>query len=90
VRGRVAPGWKVFVHAEGPQFVNGDHQPARPFAWWRPGQFIRYSTTLVLPRPGTYMVWAGFFQGGKRAPVASPHARMREREILVATIEVSP
>jgi len=52
-RGRVDPGWKVFAHVMGPSkgpFLNGDHAPARPFELWQPGQFIRYSTTITIPR----------------------------------------
>src|SRR5690606_33319697 len=74
--GRVPGGWKVFAHLKGPRatFVNGDHEPVRPFAWWRAGQFIRYQTTVVLPRhlaPGTYTVWTGLFKGNRRAKVTT-------------------
>ena len=27
-----------------------DHRPARPFEWWQRGQFIRYTTTVIIPR----------------------------------------
>ena len=88
-RGRVA-GWKVFAHAEGPAFVNGDHKPARPFEWWRPGQFIRYSTTITLPTPGTYTVRMGLFQGNRRAAAVSPHTPIQQNAAEVAKIEVVP
>ena len=89
-RGRVDAGWKVFVHAEGPAFVNGDHKPARPFEWWRPGQFIRYSTTIVLQAPGTYTVRAGLFEGNRRAAAVSAHTPIRDNAADVAKIEVAP
>jgi len=92
-RGRVAPGWKVFVHvdsgATGSTFVNGDHAPVRPFEWWQPGQFIRYTTNVTLPRvPGHYTVWAGLFLGDQRAHASAPHARVDKDAVAVATIEV--
>ncbi|HEY1555263.1 MAG TPA: sulfatase-like hydrolase/transferase [Kofleriaceae bacterium] len=90
-RGRVDAGWKLFVHVEGTgaTFVNGDHAPARPFEWWKPGQFIRYTTSVTLPRvPGTYTVWAGMFRGAQRAHASAPHARVDKDAVAVATIEV--
>ncbi|HTR55743.1 MAG TPA: sulfatase-like hydrolase/transferase [Kofleriaceae bacterium] len=92
-RGRVAPGWKVFVHvdsgATGSTFVNGDHAPVRPFEWWQPGQFIRYTTNVTLPRiPGQYTVWAGLFLGDQRAHASAPHARVEKDAVAVATVEV--
>src|SRR5262249_7883075 len=67
-RAKVGAGWKMFVHVEGPNkaFYNGDHRPARPFEWWEPGQYIRYSTSVLIPRTapiGHYTVWAGMFEG---------------------------
>jgi arylsulfatase A-like enzyme len=92
-RGRVAPGWKVFVHLDAPggTFINGDHAPARPFEWWRQGQFIRYTTQLAVPRaPGKYTMWAGLFEGNQRAHASAPHARVDRDQVAVATIEVAP
>jgi len=94
-RGTPAPGWKLFVHVESPghPMVNGDHQPARPFEWWKAGQYIRYATTLVLPRnavKASYTVWAGMFHGNVRAHVAAPHARVEGDAVALATIEVAP
>jgi arylsulfatase A-like enzyme len=93
-RARVEDGWKVFVHVEGPgggRFT-GDHGPARPFAWWKPGQFIRYATTAVVPRgapAGRYTVWAGLFKGNARMP-ARGHAPIEADRVAVATVEVVP
>jgi arylsulfatase A-like enzyme len=94
-RGRVAPQWKFFVHAKGPHggaFASGDHKPVRPFGWWRAGQYIRYTTTLVLPRhpPGVYTIWVGLFHGNARAKVRAPSARIDNNAVAAATIEVTP
>jgi arylsulfatase A-like enzyme len=94
-RGRVAPGWKMFVHLQGPNgaFFNGDHAPTRPFEWWRAGQFIRYTTTLAIPRTapaGRYTLRAGMYSGDRRARASAPHAAVDHDEVDVATIEVAP
>ncbi|MEJ7597179.1 MAG: sulfatase-like hydrolase/transferase [Kofleriaceae bacterium] len=90
----VAAGWKVFVHVEGPNklFVNGDHKPARPFEWWRKGQFIRYTTQVTLPKHaprGRYTVKVGLYKG-KRAKVVAPRAEVVDNAVLAGTIEVTP
>ncbi|HUS27539.1 MAG TPA: sulfatase-like hydrolase/transferase [Kofleriaceae bacterium] len=94
-KGRVSNDWKIFAHLKGPAnaFVNGDHKPVRPFEWWKPGQFIRYTTTLVLPRTlpvGPYTLWVGFFRGNERAPVKSVAAKLDNNAVAAATIEISP
>ena len=97
-RGAVAPGWKMFVHLQGTGkgFINGDHRPARPFEWWKPGQFIRYTTTVLIPRTaatGPYTVWAGMFDATHRAPVRAPRApagKIVDDAVAVAELEVSP
>jgi arylsulfatase A-like enzyme len=95
-RGKVPPGWKIFVHVEGPgggRFT-GDHAPIRPFAWWKPGQFIRYTTTVTAPRgspPGRYTVWAGLWQGDARMPArGGAGVTIDADRIAVATVEVTP
>ena len=94
-RGTVAPGWRMFVHLEGPskQLVNGDHRPARPFEWWRPGQYIRYTTSVVVPRTaaaGRYVVWAGMFEGNRRAKARAPRAKIVDDAVAATELEVSP
>jgi choline-sulfatase len=94
-RGAVAPGWKMFVHLEGPNkaFLNGDHRPARPFEWWRAGQYLRYTTTVVVPRSaaaGHYIVWAGMFGASGRAKARAPRARIVDDAVAVTELEVSP
>ena len=95
-RGRVEPGWKMFVHVEGAgrgTFLNGDHRPTRPFEWWKPGQIIQYSTTLAIPRTapaGELTIWAGMFRGNRRAPAVSTRTQVRDNAVVVATIQVEP
>jgi hypothetical protein len=90
----------VFVHVTGPGasgwFFNGDHRPARPFEWWRAGQYIRYTSSVVVPRSaaaGRYVVWAGLFdtaRAGRRAPARSPRARVVDDAVAVTELEVAP
>jgi choline-sulfatase len=91
----VDPGWKVFAHVEGPSnklVVNGDHAPVRPFAWWQAGQFIRYTTTITLPRHaarGRYSIRTGLFKGNQRAEITAS-AKIDNNSIVCATFEVAP
>jgi arylsulfatase A-like enzyme len=94
-RAAVAPGWKMFVHVQGPNrlFLNGDHRPPRPFEWWRPGQYIRYSTTVAVPRtalPGRYTVWAGMFAGNRRAKASAPRAKIVDDAVSATELEIVP
>jgi hypothetical protein len=74
----IEPGWKLFVHAEGPggaRFL-GDHDPVEglmPLARLRPGQRIIDRHWLAIPAhtpPGEYTIWIGAFKGSKRLRVA--------------------
>jgi len=94
-RDTVEPGWKLFVHVEGPtkNLINGDHTPARPFEWWKPGQFLRYTTTVTVPRMaprGRYRVQIGLFQGKTRAKATSPRATIVDNAVMCTTFEVVP
>jgi hypothetical protein len=87
--------WRVFAHVEGPGkfYFNGDHKPVRPFEWWKAGQFIRYTTTVMIPRSapiGTFTVWAGLFSGPKRAPASAPAAKIVDNAVATTTLEVLP
>ncbi|MEZ4362343.1 MAG: sulfatase-like hydrolase/transferase [Kofleriaceae bacterium] len=90
-------GWRVFVHVEGPGRFTGDHAPARPFAWWRRGQYLRYTTELAVPASapaGRYTVWVGLWRGAQRASVrvvdgAAPRP-LEDRRAAVATLEIAP
>jgi arylsulfatase A-like enzyme len=96
IRGAIAPGWRVFVHAEGPAkgtFLNGDHPPPYPFEWIEPGKLVRYTTTLAIPRvaaTGRYTLWTGLFRGNERAHASSSHARIADDAVAAATLEVAP
>jgi arylsulfatase A-like enzyme len=92
-RDSVPDGWKVFVHLDGPQRsqINGDHPPVRPFAWWKAGQFIRYTTTVTVPRnaaPGRYVVHVGLWNSKTNAPATAPHAKIDNNAVVAATFEV--
>jgi arylsulfatase A-like enzyme len=95
-RGTVAPGWKIFAHVVPPSgaFLNADHAPVRPFEWWKAGQFIRYTTTVTIPRDrgaGHYLIKAGMFRGSERAHAhAPPRTPVENNEATVATFEVTP
>lgn len=94
-RRAVGTGWKLFVHLQGPNkaFLSGDHQPARPFAWWRPGQFIRYTTRVMIPRTaptGAFTVWTGMFRGNQRAHATAPRAKVERDAVAVGTVMVQP
>ncbi|RMH38028.1 MAG: hypothetical protein D6689_20355 [Deltaproteobacteria bacterium] len=87
--------WKVFAHFERPgggRFL-GDHAPVRPFAWWRPGQYIRYTIAVTVPDHaprGDYVLWVGVFRGGERAELgaANPRIRIRDRRAAVGVLHV--
>ena len=93
-RGRLADGWKVFVHFEAPTGgrFTADHPPARPFAWWRPGQYVRYTITATVPAgspPGEYALWTGLWRKQDRRPVTAPPGIMvKDNRVKVATLEV--
>ncbi len=94
-KGKVAGDWRMFVHIEGPGkfFFQGDHRPARPFEWWKAGQYIRYTTSVMIPRnapAGTFTVWAGMFEGKRRARASAPSAAIKDDAVDAATFEVLP
>lgn len=94
-KGTVRGDWRVFAHVEGPNkfYFNGDHRPVRPFEWWKPGQFIRYTTTVMVPRnapTGTFTVWAGMFKGKERATAKAPSAKIEANAVATTTLEVQP
>ncbi len=94
-RAPLPPGWKVFLHVEGPAPLRGDHAPPLPFEWWRAGQIVQYTTSLRLPaQAGTYTLWTGLWKGARRMPAqvvaGAPALRIERDRALVATIEVAP
>lgn len=91
-RGRLHGDWKVFAHFEegGHRFM-GDHEPARPFAWWKAGQYIRDTHQVHVPSnipPGTYRLWMGLFRGSDRRPAHAPSARIVDNRVLVGSVEI--
>ncbi len=91
-RGRLHGDWKVFAHFEqgGHRFM-GDHEPARPFAWWKAGQYIRDTHQVHVPAnipPGTYRLWMGLFRGADRRPARAPSARVVDDRVLVGSVEI--
>ncbi len=92
-RGTLRGGWKVFAHFEGPghsRFL-GDHVPVRPFAWWRAGQFIRYTVSVVVPRtarPGRYAMWMGVFHGDQRQPARGGQVPIVDDRVKVGEVTV--
>ncbi|MBL8620480.1 MAG: sulfatase [Myxococcales bacterium] len=93
-RGRLTGGWKVFVHVEGPgggRFT-ADHAPARPFEWWRRGQYIRYTIDASVPPSapaGDYGMWIGLWRKAARQPVRAPAGvPVVDNRVKVATVRV--
>lgn len=93
-RGRLTGGWKVFVHFEqdrGGRFT-ADHAPARPFEWWRRGQFIRYTTTATVPSgvpAGEYGMWMGVWRKNDRRKVRAPEGvRVVDNRVRAASVQV--
>ncbi|HEU5056422.1 MAG TPA: sulfatase-like hydrolase/transferase, partial [Kofleriaceae bacterium] len=88
----LAAGWKVFVHVEGRgRRFQGDHEPPRPPAWWRQGQFVRYTHPVPVPAgtpPGRYQVWVGLFRGSARHAARSASTPLDDDRALVGTIDV--
>ena len=98
-RGKVGAGWKMFVHAQGPNramTINGDHRPTRPFEWWKAGQFVRYTTQIAIPRGapnGTFTILAGMFKGNTRARATmakGPFGPADKDAVPVGRFEVVP
>ena len=74
VKGRVPPGYKIFVHVDGPASPRliGDHDPVGktfPTANWLPGEYIRDAYDIDVPLmttpAGTYHLFFGFWPGGE-------------------------
>ena len=94
-KGKVRGDWRMFVHIEGPAkfFFNGDHRPVRPFEWWQAGQYIRYSTTVMVPRnapTGQFTVWTGMFDPKRRAHATAPKATIKDDAVAATTLEILP
>ena len=89
------PGWKLFVHLNGPEkrgYINADHGPIggrHPVARWKPGQVIRDVHPQTLPnnwKDDTVMVYVGLWKGNLRKKIKGPQDE--ESRVLAATIKV--
>jgi arylsulfatase A-like enzyme len=92
-RGSIPAGWKIFGHYEGPGRFTGDHKPARPFEWWKDGQYIRYKHTVVVPKnvkTGKYTLWMGVFKGDARMTAKAKGTSIRDNRVDVGQIQVVP
>jgi choline-sulfatase len=93
-RGRLDAGWRVFVHFEDGRNsrFTADHAPARPFEWWRRGQYIRYTVPATVPpsaAAGTYGLWTGLWRKNARRPVKAPRGvQLVENRVRAAQLEV--
>ena len=91
---RVSDRWRVFAHFErqsGGGRFQADHRPVRPFAWWRPGDFVRYTKPVAIPRTaraGTYDLWVGLFRKRERLPAVSATATIDDDRVLGGSLTV--
>lgn len=90
------PGWKLFVHTNGPKqsdFRNFDHYPVGglyPVSKWKAGEIIRDRHTIVLPKNTKYKtveVYVGIWRGRRRLKVRSGKSDGKDR-LLAARIPV--
>jgi hypothetical protein len=74
------PGWRMFVHVNGPNgqgFINWDHHPVRgkyPVAQWKAGEIIRDEHTNRLPVTWPHdkvEVYVGLWRGAERMAIKS-------------------
>jgi choline-sulfatase len=91
--GALSDAWKIFVHltSNAGGYFQGDHEPARPFSWWREGQHLRYTRSIQVPRdtpPGEYEVWMGLFRGNQRRPAHSERVPVADNRARVGTLTV--
>ena len=89
------PGWKMFVHVNGPEkrgFINADHAPIRnkyPVSRWKKGQVIRDIHEVTLPnnwKDTKVMVYVGIWKGNLRKKIKGPQDE--ESRVLAATMQV--
>ena len=88
------PGWKLFVHTNGPgtsDFRNWDHHPVsglHPVTKWKAGDIIQDRHTITLPRTVKYKkanLFVGIWRGGARLKVLSGKHDGKNR-VLVASL----
>lgn len=93
---QAVPGWKLFVHTNGPKlsdFRNFDHRPVfglYPVSKWKPGEIIKDRHAIVLPKSTSYKtvdIYVGIWRGGRRLKVRSG-ANDGKNRVLAARIPV--
>jgi arylsulfatase A-like enzyme len=92
-RGTLSNDWRVFAHfesKEGGRFL-GDHEPTRPFSWWRAEDFVRYTRTVRVPKnakPGDYTLWMGIYHKDDRLPASSPLIEVVDNRAALGHVKV--
>jgi hypothetical protein len=93
---QAVPGWKLFVHTNGPKrsdFRNFDHTPVHglyPVSQWKPGEIVKDRHAIVLPKNTRYPtvdIYVGIWRGGRRLKVRSGKNDGQNR-VLAARIPV--
>lgn len=93
---KAVPGWKVFVHLNGPKksgFLNADHIPMAgryPATQWKAGEIIRDEHKVTLPggyKESKVMVYTGLWKGKLRLKIKKG-PQDEESRILAATLPV--
>ncbi len=76
VRQRIAGGYQIFVHIDGPGGrINADHAPAGgayPVSMWQPGDVVVDRQEIPVPAhvtSGEYTIYLGLWSGPNRLPV---------------------
>ncbi len=91
------PGWRMFVHINGPSnqgFINWDHHPVHgkyPVAQWKAGEIIRdeHSNRLPVTWPHDKMlVFVGLWRGAERMKINNGQQDGQGR-LLAASVPVS-
>ncbi|MFH2008244.1 MAG: carbohydrate-binding family 9-like protein [bacterium] len=95
---QAVPGWKQFVHTNGPKlsdFRNFDHVPIfglHPVSKWKPGDIIRDEHSIVLPKSTRYKqvdIYVGIWRGASRLKVIKGKHDGKNR-VLAARFPVGP
>ncbi len=93
-KGNLQGKWRIFAHFQNARrrmLFQGDHVPARPFAWWQDGQYIRYTKTVSVPRNaqlGDVTMWLGIYKGATRLPIRTSQVPVDQNRAGVAKLKV--
>ncbi|HTM43607.1 MAG TPA: glycosyltransferase family 39 protein [Polyangiaceae bacterium] len=92
VHAKVTGSWKTFVHLDGTERINLDHDTAQgkyPFNLWSPGDYILDEYEFTVPRGqvvGKYGVYFGLFEGSQRKNVTK--GNQTDNRVNLGDIEV--